>query len=535
MHLDVSPAKHEIETRTNPRKMVLRFDSVSKRFGSVIANDHISFEIESGGIHAIVGENGAGKSTLSKILYGYYRPDSGAIHLNDTELKLKSPSEARRAGIGMVHQQLALVPSLTGLENVLLGDSKAPFLFRRDELARRVTLRARELGFGFDLSLPVADLSIAERQKLEIFKLLWRDARVLVLDEPTSQLTPFEANGILSLVDELARSGRIIILITHHISEVTRFASAVTVLRKGKCITTIDTASTNSDDLAKLMVDADLVVPRKLIAPGADCSLVNLESVSTRASRKERALSGINLELHQGEVVGVAGISGSGQNELGRLVAGLIQPSEGSLVLRPEEESPNKVPHAREVVSYIPSEQGLASAPGLSITANSFMKSVNDPRAQFFGFIKSTFMRRQAKSIIDWFQLTPDCPDFPAGVLSGGNLQRLIIGRELVQQSRVVVADNPCAGLDASVSLRVRQELRSVAMQGRAVLLISPDLEELIETCDRIIVLFNGRINGQQHAADFDYQSLALMMSGKMQGNLESSGEGRLQAAEVEA
>ncbi len=509
--LDGSHLSDRASTTVEKQKRVLSFNSVCKQFGPVIANDNVSFEIESGSIHAIVGENGAGKSTLSKILSGYYRPDKGAIYLNGTEVVLNSPTQARQLGIGMVHQQLALVPSLTGFENVLLGDPGLPFAFHKKEIEKKVMLRARELGFDFDLSSPVSNLGIAERQKLEIFKLLWRDTQILILDEPTSQLTPFEAEEVLTIAENLAAAGRIVILITHHINEVMKFAKRVTVLRKGKCIKTVDTAKFNSDDLAKLMVDSNAFIPTAVPQGLSGASLFRLENVCTKATAKHKALSNINLEVCAGEVVGVAGISGSGQAELGMLIAGLLELSSGIIFGAANERSRS----LKDLACYVPGEQKLAYAPGLSVAANSFIRSVNRPGAHTLGFVKSSLMRQQAQQIIESFVITPSLCDVAANALSGGNLQRLIIGRELSTSAKIVVADNPCAGLDAAMSMRIRHELRQAASAGRGVVLISPDLEELIATCDRIVVMFNGSINGVQQADQFNYQSLAMFMGGK--------------------
>lgn len=494
-----------------PQAATLTFSAITKRFGDVLANDRISFEIQGGGIHAIVGENGAGKSTLTKILYGYYGPDAGSIFLNGSEVFLKSPSQARRMGIGMVHQQLALIPSLTGFENVILGDPKLPFAFSKKELEKKVRAKASELGFEIDILCPVSNLSIAERQKLEIFKLLWRNARVLILDEPTSQLTPFEAEDILSIVQKLAERGRIVILITHHIAEVLKFATRITVLRKGKCITTTDTGSLGSDELAKLMIDAEDFAAPRAASTVSGSRLMNLTNVSTGNKNSGYAISDINLDISSGEIIGIAAISGSGQTELGQVIAGLMRPTTGSV----SQFDSGTTVKSSAFVSYIPSDQKQAVAADLPVSSNCFLKSVNAKTSQTLGFLKKSLVTEQAKQIIEKFDISPPIPDIPANALSGGNLQRLIIGRELATEAKVVVADNPCAGLDAATSKRVRKELRKEAENGRAVVLISPDMEELITTCDRIVVMFNGRICGEQKAGQFNYQSLALMMGGK--------------------
>lgn len=513
--MTASLAVHSLDMANRDASVVgLRFANISKRFGDVLANDNITFDVERGTIHAIVGENGAGKSTLTKILYGYYRADSGSLFMNGKPLNLSSPADARRLGIGMVHQQLALLQSLRGFENVVLGDPRIPFYFSKRELEKRVLRKAQALGFNLDLSCPVADLGVADRQKLEIFKLLWRDAQVLILDEPTSQLTPLEADEILKLISDLAAAGKTVLLITHHISEVMRFAKRITVLRKGKCVTTIDTNSVECDELAKLMVESSSIIstPIKKAQNTDDLKpLLSLKEICTNSSRSKYSIKDISLDLRAGEIVGVAGISGSGQYELGLVIAGLLGTASGEISSCLHKD---KFGRTGENVSYIPGVQEHAVAAELSIATNCFLKKVSDKKSQTLGFIKSKTIQNQTREVVSSFQVTPAMPEIPAKGLSGGNLQRLIVGRELASKASIVVADNPCAGLDLATSMRVLQALRQTAEEGRAVLLISPDLEELIKTCDRIIVMFNGRIVGEQRSGHFDYHALAVLMGG---------------------
>lgn len=503
-------AAHKVTTES-----VLCFKAVCKSFGDLRANDNISFPVKSGVIHALVGENGAGKSTLTKILYGQYRADAGEITLDGRTLKFKNSTEARRQGIGMVFQQLALVPTLTVFENIVLGDPSLPFFFNKKEWQLRVEQTAQSYGFDFDLSAPVDNLNIAQRQKLEIFKLLWRDAKVLILDEPTSQLTPIEAEEILSLIGKLVQAdrSRIVLLITHHIAEVLQFAGTVTVLRKGQCIKTMQTDAMTTADIAKLMVVSapdDRAAEKVESVKGQ--TLLELHKVSTQKCAANRAINDVTISLQAGEIVGVAGISSSGQNELGLLVAGLLQPSKGSIK---SAATAGRRRLTREKAAYIPSEQKIAFVPGLSVAANSFLKLIDDGKNSKFGFFSRSEPINQARRLIDDFSISPPTPHATAGSLSGGNLQRLIIGRELRSNARIIVADNPCAGLDASSSHRVAMELRAQAEQGRSVLFISPDLDQLIALCDRIIIMFNGRVSEIVHACDFDYQKIAMMMCGR--------------------
>jgi simple sugar transport system ATP-binding protein len=513
----------DVGVAVGANKAILSFHGISKSFDSVKANDDISFEVLSGGIHALVGENGAGKSTLTKILYGYYNQDAGAIRLNGIELKFAGPAQARRLGIGMVQQQLALVPGLTVFENIVLGDPALPFCFARKAQEKKVEQKAGALGFNFDMSAPVESLPPAQRQKLEIFKLLWREAKVLILDEPTSQLTPLEAEDVLNLIQKVANEGRIVIFITHHIPEILRYARRITVLRRGRCVASVDTASLTGGQIADMMVEAQ--EPKQFVGRQqagdalskkdrqvSDAPLVELQSISTKKTGDSRAIANVSLQIQAGEVVGVAGISCGGQNELGRLVAGLLKPASGTLSFAPQELGRT----ARELVCYIPNEQNVACAHGLSIAVNCFVKSINLPSSHCLGFVRAGLVERQARNLIEKFQISPPVPSVAAGALSGGNLQRMIIARELHSKAPVIVADNPCAGLDVAMARLVCEELRGAADKDkRAVLLISPDLDELMNVCDRILIMFNGEIVGEQISGAFDYQSLALMMGGK--------------------
>lgn len=513
----------DVPVAVGDKKAILSFHGISKLFDSVKANDDISFEVSSGGIHALVGENGAGKSTLTKILYGHYSQDAGTIRLNGVELKFAGPAQARRFGIGMVQQQLALVPGLSVFENIVLGDPALPFWFARKAQEKRVDQKARALGFNFDMSAPVESLPPAQRQKLEIFKLLWREAKVLILDEPTSQLTPLEAEDVLNLIQKVANDGRIVIFITHHISEILRYANRITVLRRGRCVESIDTACLTGEQLAGMMVEAEeskqfigkQQTVNSLLNKNGEVSgapLVDLQSVSTKKTGGSRAIANVSLQIQAGEVIGVAGISCGGQNELGRLVAGLLKPATGTLSFAPQELGRT----AKELVCYIPNEQNAACAHGLSIAVNCFVKTVNLSSSHCLGFVRAGLMEKQARNLIETFQISPPVPSVAAGALSGGNLQRMIIARELHSKAPVIVADNPCAGLDVAMARRVGEELRKAADKDRrAVLLISPDLDELMNVCDRILIMFNGEIVGEQVRGAFDYQSLAMMMGGK--------------------
>ncbi|MBY0360244.1 MAG: ATP-binding cassette domain-containing protein [Candidatus Obscuribacterales bacterium] len=498
----------DTEKQSIPLALELEFAGVSKSFASVLACDSIDLKIKGGGIHALVGENGAGKSTLTKMLAGFYQPTSGSLYLSGKEVVFNSAADARKHGIGMVHQQLALVPSFTGYENVLLGDERLSFALNKKVLEKKVAAKASELGFNLNLALPVSAMSIADRQKLEIFKLLWRDAKVLILDEPTSQLAPLEAEEILRLASDLAATGRIVILITHHLNEVISFARSISVLRKGQLVANVVADELSREELAGRMLEFDQTLPVKSQYVQSDISLLKLVDINTEATPGRRSLKEINLELKAGEVVGVAGVTGAGQIELAEIVAGLLKPESGKFYFENEDLKTLK----KVSVGYVPSEQKQACAFELSLASNCFLKAVDGSGS--FGFLNQSLLKKQAREIISYFKVTPALPEVSGQALSGGNLQRLIIGRELKSEAKIIVADNPSAGLDAFTSKRVRQEFAAFAKEGKTVLFISPDVDELITVCDRILVMFKGKIVGEQRAGEYDSQALALLMGG---------------------
>ncbi len=494
-----------------PSGLTVKFSSISKRFGSVRANDGITLSIESGGIHAIVGENGAGKSTLMKLLSGCYQPDAGEIYLNGRRLKLRSPADARGLGIGMVHQRFTLVPALSVLENILLGDRRLPFALDRRKLCREVDVKARELGFQFNLDEPAGRLSMADKQKLEIFKLLWRGARIIILDEPTSQLSPFEAEEVLSVAGGLAAGGKIVIFISHHIQEVLQHSYKVTVLSRGRVVASKPVIDVSADEMARLMVSVEEPAA-SLGSGGLDAAtepILELKGVSVSARDGKRGLTDLSLSVKAGEMLGIAGLAGSGQDMLASFLAGLVEPAAGEVLIGTSPRGPAALKDL--AAAYIPADQTYGSIASMSVAENFSVRKIVASNALF---LRTGLLRKQAAGMIQEFNLKPASPDAPAQSLSGGNLQRLIVGRELLREAPVLVADNPCAGLDIAMTRRVRHLLRRAALNGKAVVLISPDIDELMSTCDRIAVMCNGKITGCLPAAELDSQSLGLLMGG---------------------
>jgi len=491
------------------------FEAVTKRFGPVLANDAVTCQVVPGCIHAFLGENGAGKSTLMKMLSGFYAPDSGRILLNSRPTIFRSPAHARKAGIGMVHQHSDLVPTMTVLDNILLGDARLRFFVGRKALGDLVDHKARAYGFAFDLHAPVWRLSVSDRQKVDVFRLLWHEADVLILDEPTSQLAPYEAEEILGIISGLAAKGKTVLLISHHIEEVLHVASTITVLRKGRCIATLDTPSVTADALARMMVGSlnCQPIPRQLHTPTHP--VLTLKKVSVSASAEHGALKDVTIDINKGQVLGVAGVNGSGQNELVAVLTGHLRPDRGSLEIDGTRQSWKALARICASTGHIPTDPKInASVQGLTLLENLFLRDVFQPRFSFGPFLHSAEMKRECAERLQRFNVQPNDPNTLCSTLSGGNLQRLILGRELAFNSPVLVAVNPTAGLDIAGTTAVRQQLREHANNGNAVVLVSSDLEELLAVSDRVAVLCRGEIAGVDSAAQLDQETIGLLMGG---------------------
>jgi general nucleoside transport system ATP-binding protein len=507
--------KSEKQESKSTASFAVAFDSVTKRFGEVLANDSISCEVSQGGIHSFLGENGAGKSTLMKILSGSYHPDAGSIILNGEPVAFRSASEALEAGIGMVYQHFTLASSMTVLDNILLGDCSSSFFVNRKLLKEQVDEKAKSFGFAFDLNMPVWKLSISECQKLEIFKLLWKDVRILILDEPTSQLAPFEAEDILSVMSHMAKNGRTVLMISHNIEDVLRFSSQVTVLRKGRCISTVNARTVNVSEVASMMIGE---LPSRKLKSGkarSTSSIAQLKNIAIRPSTEKRKLDNINLELYPGEVLGIAGVAGSGQYELAKILTGHLKPDQGTLHINGEITSMRTWKSSERITAHIPTDPvNKGSIQSLSLMNNLFIHDVLQQRFCNGPFLDLSKMRDESRNRLNHFQVQPSDPDLPCSALSGGNLQRLIIARELACKSSLLVAVNPTSGLDFSATMSVREEILSHAHKENAVVLISPNLIELLSLSDRIMVLCAGEVVGIEKTEDLDSESLGLLMGG---------------------
>ncbi len=498
---------------------------VTKRFaGGVVANDRVSFEARRGEVHALLGENGAGKTTLCNILTGLYRPDEGEVRVNGNPVRMHSPHEAQAAGIFMVHQHLSLVDSLTVAENVVLGWSRQGGLgFSARTVEAEIDEIAARYQMAVDPRARIWQLSLGERQRVDILKALYRGASILILDEPTTVLTPSEIEQLFSSVREMVAGGRTVIFISHKLPEVFAIADRTTILRRGRSMSTLEIGETDARQLARLMVghEMSLDAPRRASseAAGAAASprpVLDLDGVSVQGDFGTQALREVSLSVQAGEVLGIAGVAGNGQRELAEVIAGIRPPTRGTIRIDGEKLVPGDARDAiRRGVAYIPEDRmGTGVSPNLSVAENLILKSYRRDSPHAGPFLLMRQEEARAADLMARFDIRAPGPRTLVRQLSGGNVQKVVLARELSSDPRLVVAASPTRGLDVGATEYVRSVLLDAARRGVGVLLISEDLDEIIELSHRIAVLYGGRVVGVMDSAGASYEQLGLLMAG---------------------
>ena len=493
---------------------------ITKRFPGVVANDGVEFEAAEGEVHALLGENGAGKSTLSNILTGLYRPDEGEIHLYGKPVTFSSPRDALDAGVGMVHQHFRLVPPFTVAENVILGDHRGEgrkFIVH----ARRVERHVAELGLRYriavDPSARVWQLSLGEQQRVEILKALYRDARVLILDEPTAVLTPQEATSLFETLRVMADEGRTIIFISHKLHEVKAVSDRVTVLRDGRTVATVETAGATPRSLASLMVGREIAATTRVDrASGTGEAVLEVDDLWAAGDRGGDALRGVSLTVSAGEILGVAGVAGNGQRELAETLTGMRPTVRGSVTVQGRRLRGGDAREAIHAgVAHVPEDRlRTGVAPSLSIASNVVLKSYRGRRIAFGPLLRLRAIREHAVSLIERYDVRGGGPGLPARQLSGGNLQKVVLAREFEGEPRVLVVASPTRGLDVAAIETVHRYLRNAATEGVGVLLISEDLDEILALADRVVVMYEGAVVGEVSADDATVEEIGLLMAG---------------------
>lgn len=487
---------------------------ITKEFPGIRANDDVSFSVEAGEIHALLGENGAGKSTLMSVLTGLYTPDDGEICLNGQSVRFASPKDAVNHGIGMVHQHFKLVQPFTVAENVMLSIANLPQLYNKKEIEKKVRSYSETFGLAIDPCAKVHQLSVGQQQRVEIIKVLCRGANLLILDEPTAVLTPQEANQLYATLHKMKDEGKAVILISHKMNEVMENTDRITVLRDGKSIGTVVTKETNEQELVKMMVGRDIPKIEKKEAAVRPESVLELRDVSACGEDGLEKLHAVSLTIHAGEIFGVAGVDGNGQKELADLVAGLARASSGSVYIKGEDHTKDSRKRRIDAgVAYVPEDRMTT---GLVTDLGAYENmALLDYRKAKGGFIHWQAVRKRTDHLVKAFDVKLASTSNPVKMMSGGNIQKLLLAREIESQPKLIIAVYPMRGLDIGATDYVRRLLIEQSKQGRAVLLISEDLEDLLTMSDRIAVMHGGEIMGCVLPEETSPEEIGLMMAGR--------------------
>jgi len=495
---------------------VVQMKGITKRFPGVLANDYIDFEVRKGEVHALLGENGAGKTTLMNILYGIYRPDEGEIYIRGKKVEIRSPKDAIKLGIGMVHQHFMLVYPHTVAENVALGLKGASLVNPTKSVEKMIREFGEKYGLKVDPNARIWQLSVGEQQRVEIIKALCRGAEVLILDEPTSVLTPGETKELFKILRAMAKEGKSIIFISHKLDEVMEVSDRVTVLRKGRVVVTKKTSETNKVELARMMVGREVIfrIKRETVEKGR--VVLQVENLHALNDKGLLALKGVTFNVKEGEILGIAGVAGNGQRELVEVITGLRKATKGRVIIMGEDVT-NKSPReiAEKKVAHIPEERiRMGLVPNMSVAENLILKRYREPTFSRGLMLDKEKIEEFAKELVKKYEIMTPSIHTPAKLLSGGNIQRLILARELSGSPKLIVAAHPTYGLDVAATEYIRKLLLEQKKKGAAVLLVSEDLEEIMELSDRIAVMFEGEVMGIVDAEKASIEEIGLMMAG---------------------
>ncbi|MCE3199413.1 ABC transporter ATP-binding protein [Paenibacillus sonchi] len=491
---------------------------IVKKFGSVTASDQVDFSANAGEIHALLGENGAGKSTVMSMLSGVYRADEGEILLHGQPAKIRSPKDAALLGVGMVFQNFRLVQSLTAAENIVLGEKSSFWRGSKwiKNKHREIEALAEQFGLKFPVDRPIWQLSVGEQQRVEIVKTLYRGAEIIILDEPTSVLTPGEAEQLFATLQVMKQAGKTVIMTTHKMKEVMASSDRISVMRKGKMIATLATSGTDELELARLMVGREVEITRREREAAPGKPLLVVSNLEVTADHGRKALDGMSLQVCEGEIVGVAGVAGNGQKELAEVLTGLRTWKNGDIIF---DGGPVKSASVRGAIdsgiSHVPENRMKSGLAGrLGSVDNLLFKSYRSSGHSKFGFLKAAKNRSWSQELVERFNVKTPALDTPVQQLSGGNQQKLLFAREVSHQPKLMVAVHPTQGLDVGATAGVHELLMELRSRGSGVLLISEDLDELLQLSDRILVIYNGSIIGESDHEHADREHIGLLMAG---------------------
>ncbi|MFE0558599.1 ABC transporter ATP-binding protein [Paenibacillus sp. NPDC058910] len=494
--------------------MLLQMDNITKKYGEFSANRGIDFSLRAGEVHAIVGENGAGKTTLMRILYGMEQPTSGTIRLNGKEVSFASPEGAIQGGIGMVHQHFMLFPTFTIAENIVIGNEPGSGArFDRKQGVKIVEGLCDQYGMKVDPRAIVSSSAPGVQQRVEILKVLYQGAEIIILDEPTGVLTPLEVQELLDAIKQLSKQGKSFILISHKLNEVLDVADRITVLRDGAVTGVVEKGNTDAHQLSRLMVGRELIeLDRKPITPGE--KVLEVSDVSIRGTKGKPVLDEVNLEVRAGEVVGIAGISGNGQSELLQVISGLAQPDNGRIAVSGKDVTGMSTRAIREHgLAHIPEDRYVWGANRTATVMDTGLMG-HHRRLQNGGFLNLKDIRSLVSGWVQKFSIKTGSLETSTQYLSGGNLQKLIVARELEQGTPFLIAAEPTRGVDIGAMETIHGELLKRREEGTGILLVSSELTEILKLSDRVLVMFEGRIAGELSAKEATEEKLGLLMAG---------------------
>lgn len=501
---------------------IFELKDIVKTFPGVVANDHINFSADSGEIRALVGENGAGKSTLMNILYGLYQPDDGQIFIKGERVRLHSPLDAIQAGLGMIHQEFKLFPSFTVHENMVFGSeiTKSGFLDNHSAI-KKVRELSELYGMEVDPLARVGDLPVGVRQRVEILKMLYRKAEILIMDEPTAVLTPQECDSLFEVLRNLAKQGKTIVFITHKLEEVLAISDNLTVLRGGKVMGTLKTSDTNVHEICELMVGADISFEVEKTAPKIGKDVLSVENLSIFNNDKRTVVDDVSFKVREGEIVGIAGVAGNGQVELIEAISGQRPIEEGIVRLSDSEITHDKIKERRDKgLAFIPEDrQNVGLALGSTVAENMIMGFQYHENISKRGLLRSRNIKEFCKKLIHKYSIKVSDPSDAASNLSGGNQQKLVVAREMSHQANLMIAEQPTRGVDVKSTQFVHENLVKYRDEGKAILLSSTDLNEIMSLSDRILVMFKGKIVGEFEGQKVTDHELGLYMTGVRSGN----------------
>lgn len=496
-------------------QVYIKIDNLTKTFGPVVANNNVCLEVKKGEIHALLGENGSGKSTLMNMLSGIYTPDSGSIYIKGEQVTFKTPKDSMAMGIGMIHQHFKLVEVLTAKDNIIAGQKESFFLGSK-QLTQKIRNISEKYGLAVDLNKKVYNMSVGEKQTVEILKVIYRGAEILILDEPTAVLTPQETEGLFNILRKMKQSGCSVIIITHKLNEVMEISDRITVLRKGETVGTVNKEDTSAAELTNLMVGKAVDLSINRVENKNNKTILDIKNLTVTDEENVKALDAISFSLSTGEILGVAGVAGSGQKELCEAIAGLYPISSGSIEYKGENivgKNPRDIIKMGISMSFIPEDRlGMGLVASMGMVDNLILKEYQNQKGVF---IEKKTAKNLAQKLINKLEISTPGINHPVRQLSGGNIQKVLLGREIESNPDLLITAYPVRGLDINASYTIYDLLNEQKEKGVGILYIGEDLDVLIELCDRIMVICNGRITGIAEASKITKEQLGLMMAGE--------------------